>query len=150
MRQVDTSRWTAVGSTSAYTYYAATPDILALVPLERVRDTAQTALENLAWQNAYWMKQGHTGSIAVFVDSIIDQDAGARRVYADESTGALTHAAALIGSTFWGRAVATAFLTVRKQPIPVRLFATLEEGMPWLEEVNRTVRRSLDPDPGTR
>jgi hypothetical protein len=146
MSQVDTSRWTAVGSTSAYAYYAVTPDLLALIPFEGARETAKTARENLDWQDAYWRKMGHTGSIAVFVDRVVDQDAEARAVYADPSKRALTHGAVLIGGTFWGRAAGKAFLAVKKQPIPVRLFASLEEAMPWIEEVNRIHRRTLDLD----
>jgi hypothetical protein len=148
MSQVDTSSWTRVGATSAYAYYAVTPELLALVPFEGTRDTARTARENLAWQDAYWTKVGHTGSIAVFVDGVVDQDAEARRVYAEESQGALTHAAVLIGGTFWGRAVGNAFLAVRKPPIPVRLFSTLEEAMPWIEEMNRAARRELSGEGG--
>jgi hypothetical protein len=143
MSQVDTSRWTAVGSTSAYAYYAVKPDLLALVPFEGARETAKTARENLELQNAYWIKQGHTGSIAVFVDGVVDQDAEARRVYADETGESLTHGAVLIGGTFWGRAASKVFLAVRKHRIPVRLFASLDEAMPWIEEVNRTARRTL-------
>jgi hypothetical protein len=148
MSPVDTSQWTAVGSTSAYAYYAVTPDLLALIPFEGARDTGKTARENLDWQDAYWRKMGHTGSIAIFVDGVVDQDDEARRVYADESKGALTHGAVLIGGTFWGRAAAKVFLAVRKQPIPVQLFPTLDEAMPWIEEVNRAHRRTLVPEDG--
>jgi hypothetical protein len=144
MSLVDTSGWTRVGATSAYDCFAVTPDILALVGREGARDTVEAARELTAFQYDYWTKLGHTGSIAVFIDGIVDQDPAAREVYIQDAEGALTHAGVLIGGTFWGRTVGTAYLAVRKTPIPTRLYATLEEALPWLEEMNRKLRRPVN------
>lgn len=141
MKEVDTSSWTKVGTTSAYDMYSARPGLLVQVPVDGMKDTARTARETLAWQDDWWRKQGHTGCVAIFVDRVLDQDPDARAVYVEETEHALTHALALIGGTFWGRVVATAFMRVRRHPIPIRLFGTLDEAMPWIEEVNRKLTR---------
>jgi hypothetical protein len=140
MSQIDTSGWKPVGETSICSLFAVTPDLVAVVPKEGARDTAETARELTTWQYGYWKRLGHTGAVAVFVDRYVDQDPAARDVYVQDSEGALTYAAVIIGGTFWGRTVGTAYLAVRKQPIPTRFFGTLEEAMPWLEQMKHQLR----------
>lgn len=134
MPKVDTSRWTPIGSTTLCDCYAVNSHLMVMVPHEGMRDSAETAREQVGFQDAYWTKLGHAGCVAVFMDNIVDQDVGARDVYAEKTHGAMTLGYALIGSTFWGRAIAAVYTGLKKPPIPTRFFASLEEAMPWIEE----------------
>lgn len=140
MAKTDTSGWTPIGSTSKCDCYAVTPYLMAMVPQEGMRDTAESAREQVGFQDAYWAKVGHKGCVAVFMDHIVDQDSGARDVYAEQTHGAMTLGFALIGSTFWGRAIAAVYTGLKKPPIPTRFFATLDDAMPWIEEMTKEVR----------
>jgi hypothetical protein len=105
-----------------------------MVPHDGTRDTAETARENHAWQDAQWKKRGQRGCIVVFMDHIAEQEPGARDVYAEQKAGKLTLAYALIGGTFWGRAISSVFLGLKKPPVVTRFFPSLEDARPWLEE----------------
>lgn len=142
MPRTDTSGWTPIGSTSKCDNYVVKPDLMVMVPHDGMRDTAESAREQLRFQDAYWEKVGHPGCVAVFMDHIVDQDAGARDVYAEEAHGAMTNGYALIGSTFWGRAIAAVYTGLKRPPIPTRFFAKLEDAMPWIEERNRLGKRA--------
>ncbi len=138
--EVDTSGWVAIGGTSQFACFEAAPGVMVLVPREGARDTAETARESVAFQDAYWARVGRRGCVAVLVDGVLDQDAGARHVYAEETRGALTVGLALIGGTPWGRAIASVLIRVKAPSIPTRLFATLEDAMPWIDRVNQAAR----------
>lgn len=142
MVDIDTSGWTPIGSTSKCDNYIVHPYLMVMVPVEGMRDTAESAREQVEFQDAYWEEVGHPGCVAVFMDRIVDQDAGARDVYAEETHGAMTLGYALIGSTFWGRAIAAVYTGLKKPPIPTRFFATLEDAMPWLDEMTSAVRKA--------
>jgi hypothetical protein len=149
MPKVDTSQWTPVGATSKCECYAVTPYFVVMIPHEGMRDTAESAFEQVFWQDAYWEKLGHPGCVGVFMDNIVDQDTGAREVYAGlrhppdgKVHGQMTLGYVLIGGTFWGRAVAAVYTGLRKPPRPTRFFATLEDAMPWVEELTREVRQA--------
>lgn len=142
MPTIDTSGWTPVDSTSRCDCYKVAPTLAVMVPHEGMRDTVDTAREHVAWQDAYWKEQGHPGCVAIFMDRIVDQEAAARDVYAQETDKALTLGYALIGSTFWGRAIAAVYTGLKKPPVPTRFFGTLEDAMPWVDEMTRAVRKS--------
>lgn len=137
---VDTTGWTPIGSTSKTDSYVITPAIMVMVPHEGMSDTAETAREQLAFQDAYWKKVGHPGAVIVIMDRILDQDAGARDVYAEKMHGKSTLGYALVGGTFWGRAIAAVYTGLKRPPIETRFFATIEDAMPWLLELTRDVR----------
>ncbi|WP_373047484.1 hypothetical protein [Vulgatibacter sp.] len=139
-KKPDTSGWTPVGSTSKCDCYAVTPWLAVMVPHQGMRDTAESAREQVEWQDAYWARLGHPGCFAIYMDNIVDQDAGARDVYAEETHGSMTLCYALIGSTFWGRAIAAVYTGLKRPPITTRFFATLDDAMPWLESMARAAR----------
>ena len=140
--EIDTSAWTPIGSTEKCDNFIVTPYLMVMVPKEGMRDTAESAREQVQFQDDYWAKVGHAGCVAIFMDRIVDQEAGARDVYAETTHGAMTLGYALIGSTFWGRAIAAVYTGLKKPPIPTRFFASLEAAMPWIEQMTRDVRKS--------
>jgi hypothetical protein len=137
MSDIDTSGWTPIGGTSRCDCFLLAPRIAVMVPKAGMRDTAETAREQMQWQEDYWKGAGHTGCFVIIMDTIVDQDAGAREVYAQKHTGQLTVGYALIGGTFWGRAISTAYMALNRPKIPTRFFATVDQALPWLAECLR-------------
>jgi hypothetical protein len=140
MTTTDTSGWTPIGSTATCECFSLAPRLVVMVPHDGTRDTAITARENIAWQDAWWTKLGHQGCVVVFMDPIVEQEAGARDVYAEETGRALTLGYALIGGTFWGRAIAAVFMGLKKPPIPTRFFSSLDDALPWIDTMNSAPR----------
>jgi hypothetical protein len=136
MKRPDTSRWTPLPPTSTCDCYEVTPHLVVMVPHDKMRDTTETARENVQWQEDHWSKVGRRGCVAVFMDFIVDQEPGARDVYAHEANPTVL-GYALIGGTFWGRAIASVYMGFKRPPRPTRLFATLDAAMPWVEALIR-------------
>jgi hypothetical protein len=76
--------WTHIGETRNGKVYTIEPDIMAAVPFLGIRDTEEMAREAVTFQNAYWKKVGHGGTILIFADRMASLDKEARRVYQHE------------------------------------------------------------------
>ncbi len=137
MIETDTSGWTPLPGTANCDCYEIGPHLVVMVPHDGMTDTGDTARENLAWQRAHWQRVGRSGCVAVFMDHIAEQEAGARDVYGTTAPDEGTLGYALIGGTFWGRAIASVFMGLKKPRTPTRFFASLEDALPWIEERNR-------------
>lgn len=116
-----------LGETSNTRYYLHRPGILAAVPHEKAVDTEATARANIAFQRAYWIAQERRGLVAVYVDRLIDQEPGARRVYAAETDPEWFHGIALIGGTMLSRAMASFFVGLSRPRVPVHFVPSMRE-----------------------
>lgn len=128
----DTSGWTRIGRSDNADFYEVSPQALAVVPFDKTFDNAQTARQSVAIQLDYLRPRGRRAGVVVFVDPILEQDAGARTVYRELPDPAFLACFALVGSTPFGRAVGSVFLGLSRPRVPTRMFGTLEEALGWI------------------
>jgi hypothetical protein len=137
MSAIDTSNWQHLGSTSNAEFYEAEPHLLVVVPHENTHDNETTARESITFQDAHWQRVGRRGAAVVFMDPVLNQDAGARAVYANETNDTLTTCYALVGESFFAQATAAVFTGLAKPGIPTQVFRSLGEARPWIAEMHR-------------
>ena len=130
--------WTPLGATDNANWYRIQDDLIAIVPHENARDTEASARESIATQRRHWESVRRRGAVAVLMDNLLDQDSGARAVYMNESDPSCTTCYALIGESLFAQAVGSVFTGLARPQVPTRMFRTLDEAMPWIEEMNRT------------
>lgn len=131
----DTSQWTRVGATSNADMFEIEPGILAVVPHEGSIDTEETATESIDFQHRHWRNVGSRGGAVIFMDRVLDSQAGARKVYGRLPDPAVITGFALIGGTVFGRAVASVFIGLSRPAAPTKLFGDLAKALEWLREV---------------
>jgi hypothetical protein len=131
--------WRHLGKTSNADFYEVAPDLLAIVPFPDTRDDQKTARESIAFQDAHWKAVGRRGGVAVFMDNVLEQDSGARGVYADETKYTLSTCYALIGETFFGHAAGAVFTGLARPGPATQVFRSLAEALPWIAEHTRAV-----------
>jgi hypothetical protein len=139
--EVSTSGWKACGSTANTLYFEIGDDVLAGLPHPRSHDTAATARENVAFQNAHWRKRGHGGVVVIFFDNLVSQDKDARRVYQTEPDPALMRGTALVGGSMLARAIGSFFLGLTKPKVPVKMFGSIEDALVWARELNGSANK---------
>lgn len=127
----DSSKWTKVASSPNAEFFELEPGVLAVVPFEGVRDDAISARASIDTQLAYLRKKNRRAAIIVFLDRLVDQDAGARTVYRTEPDPSLQVCFGLVGGTAFGRAIGSVFLGLSPPKCPTRLFGTYEEALAW-------------------
>jgi hypothetical protein len=129
--------WTYIGETRNGKVYTIEPDIMAAVPFLGIRDTEEMAREAVGFQNAFWKKVGHGGSILIFADRMASLDKEARRVYQHELDPELMYGAGLIGMNLLTRAIGSFFLGLSKPTIPIKMLKDLDEGLTWARAINQ-------------
>ena len=129
--------WRHLGKTSNADFYEIDPDVVAIVPFVDSRDDETSARESIAFQDRHWRAAGRRGAVVVFMDNVIEQDAGARGVYADETNRTLTTCYALVGETFFGRAAGAVFTGLTRPTPPTQVFRSLADARSWIAEQNR-------------
>jgi hypothetical protein len=133
--------WRHLGTTSNADFYELAPDLLAIVPHRDSRDDASSARESIAFQDRHWKAVGRRGGVVVFMDNVIEQDAGARGVYADETKDTRTTCYALVGETFFGHAAGAVFTGLTRPGPPTQVFRSLADARPWIAEQNAAAAR---------
>jgi hypothetical protein len=134
---IDISRWTKFATTSNADFYEIEPHVLAVVPFDGTTDNATTAAESVAAQLQYLQPRGQRAGVIVMMDRLARQDGGARAVYHDQPNPAFQVCFALVGSTPFGRAVASIFIGLNPPRVPTRFFATMEEALAWVKMTAR-------------
>jgi len=129
--------WTKVGETSNAAFYRISADILGIVPHPDTVDDQKTARESIGFQDRYWRAAGHGGAVVVFMDTVVEQDAQARAVYADEVSTLPSTCFALVGESFYGYATSQVFTGLSKPGRPTSVFRSLADARPWIDEQNR-------------
>jgi hypothetical protein len=137
MSGTDTSQWKKIGSTSNADVYEIEDDILVIAPHANCVDNEKTARESITIQAEHWKKVGHRGGTVVLMDNVLEQDAGARGVYMNETVDHPSTCFALVGETFYGRAVSAVFTGLSKPAVPTNIFRSLEDARPWIADMNK-------------
>jgi hypothetical protein len=128
---IHSEHWQKFGETANAQFFEVEPHVLAVVPVEGSTDDEITARASVETQLAYLRQKAQTAGIIIFMDPIAEQTAGARAVYRDEPDPAFQKCFALVGGTFFGRAVGSIFLGLSKPRVPTLMFATFEEARQW-------------------
>ena len=134
MRGIDRSRWTRFGTSDNADFYDVEAGVLAVVPFEGTADNAETARQSVSTQLDYLRAHGKRAGVVVFMDPVLEQDAGARTVYRDLPDPAFQVCFALVGSSAFGRAVGSVFLGLSRPRVPTRMFGSFEEAVAWIRE----------------
>ena len=93
---VDTSPWERLGTSANAAFFEIEPGVLAVVPRENAVDDEHTAKESIRIQHDYVLRRKHQAGVIVFLEPVVEQDAGARRVYRSLPDPALLTCFALI------------------------------------------------------
>jgi hypothetical protein len=129
--------WKHLGKSSNADFYEVERELVAIVPFEDTRDDEKTARESVAFQDTHWRRVGHRGAVVVFMDPVLDQDGGARAVYANETHDTLTTCYALVGEGIFAYATATVFEGLARPGVPTRIFRSFADTRAFIEEMNR-------------
>jgi len=129
--------WRLIGETSNAWLYEIREDVIAVVPHPDCHDTEATARESLALQERHWKQAGRRGGTVVFMDPVLEQDAGSRAVYANETAGIRTTCFALVGATFFAQVTSSVYAGMSRPAVPTQVFKSLEEALAWVAQVNR-------------
>jgi hypothetical protein len=127
----DTSQWKKFGETANAEFFDVEAHVLAVVPADGCVDDETTAKASVETQVAYLRTNGRRAGVIVFMDGITEQTAGARAVYRDLPDPALQACFALVGGTFFGRAVGSVFLGLSKPRVPTSMFGDLPSALEW-------------------
>jgi hypothetical protein len=130
--------WVLVANMTNADLYAIAREVLAIVPHAQAIDSEASARASVQKQHEHWRTVGHRGAVVVFMDAIIDQESGARSVYTTEADPSLITCYSLVGDTFFGQAMSAVFTGLSKPQVPTNIFRTLEEAMPWIDQMNRS------------
>lgn len=128
---LNTENWQKFGETANAAFFEVEPRVLAVVPVEGCIDDETTATASIETQLAYLRSKGQKAAIIIFMDPIADQTAAARTVYREGPDPVYQVCFALVGGTFFGRAVGSVFLGLSKPRIPTSMFGTFEEALEW-------------------
>lgn len=130
----DTSGWTSIGRSGNADFFEIEPGVLAVVPFDGSSDTADTAAESIQIQLSYLRAGGRRAGTIVFMDPVASQNSGARDVYRLAPDPMFQTGFALVGSTIFGRAVASVFMGLNPPRVPTRMFGTFQEALSWIRQ----------------
>ena len=122
-----------IGTTSNSDYFMVAPHIIVAAPRSGSVDDAASARENVQFQHAYARALGRPCAVIVLLGSLSNQDAAARRVYADQMDPSLVFATALVVNSALARAMGSFFLGLTKPRLALGLFPSLDACLPWIE-----------------
>jgi hypothetical protein len=130
----DTAGWTAIGRSGNAEFFEVETGVLAVVPFEGAIDSADTAAESIQIQLSHLRAVGQRAGSIVFMDGVVSQSSGARDVYRLAPDPMFQTCFALVGSTMFGRAVASVFMGLNPPRVPTRMFGTFEEALSWIRQ----------------
>jgi hypothetical protein len=128
---LNTEKWKKLGETSNATIFEVEPHILAVVPVEGAIDDGDTAKANLEMQLNYLSSKGQKAGVIITMDPVAEQTAAARAVYRDDTDPVFFACYAIVGGTFFARAVGSVFLGLSKPRIPTSMFGSFEDALEW-------------------
>jgi hypothetical protein len=142
--ELDPERLPRVGGTTAGSYRRLAKDILLAVPRSGYVQVEGDARRSLDEMNRIAREVGRRQALVVLVDHVRSQDAGSRRVWQREMDRDLVCCLALVTQSLLGRAVASFFVGLRRPAVPTKLFATVDEAVPWcMQQLEAYDRRAL-------
>jgi hypothetical protein len=127
--------WTFLGRSINSDAYLLEDGIIVIVPDDDVRETGDTARDNLALQARCWKQTGMGGGgVVILMDPVLEQDADARAVYANEAGSVGTRCFALVGESFFAMAQSSIYTGLSRPSVPLEVFRSLDEALPWLRK----------------
>ena len=108
---IDISNWIKIGQTTNADFYEISTGFLAVIPFNKCTDDETTAKASVQTQLEYLYSKKQRAAVVIFMDNIIQQTAGARAIYRDMPDPAYQVCFALVGGTFFGRAVGSVCLS---------------------------------------
>ncbi len=134
MSTFDLSKWKHIGSSPNAAIYELDAQVLVVVPHDGARDTAETAAESVRIQLEFLKALKRRCGVVVMMDHVAEQDGAARTVYRDAPDPAYQACYALVGSTKFGRAVASIFTGLSPPKVPTKMFGTFDEAVAWVRQ----------------
>jgi hypothetical protein len=128
---IDTTGWTSIGRSTNAEFFEVESRVLAVVPFEGCDDTEETARESVRIQLDHLRAQKKRAGVLVFMDPVLTQTTAAREVYRVAPDPVFQACFALVGGTFFGRAVGSVFIGLHPPRVPTRLFADVREALSW-------------------
>lgn len=132
---VSTDGWKHIGSTDNAEFYEVEPEILAVVPHERSVDDETTARQSIELQLEYLRRHDRRAGVIVFVDRVVDQDAGARSIYRTAPDPTRQVCFALVSEDRFGMAVASIFMKLSPPKSPTKMFEDVERAKAWIRSM---------------
>ena len=134
----DTSGWSPIGRSGNADFFEVEPGVLAVVPFDGSADTAETAADSIRIQLEHLRARGQRAGTVVFMDRVGAQSSGARDVYRNAPDPMFQTGFALVGSTMFGRAVASVFMGLHPPRVPTSMFGTFQEALAWIRQTAET------------
>lgn len=120
-----------VGGTGAGAYYELEPDIVVALPQKGYVQREPDARASLEEFGRIVRERGRRAALIVLVDEVRSQDAGSRRVWADEADPDLYCGLALVCGSALARAIGSFFMGLSRPRVRLRMFADLEAARQW-------------------
>lgn len=128
------SDWEHIGTSMNSDVYRMRDDVIVVIPHADTRETEETARSNLQVQAEFWKRQGHGGGAIILMDPILEQDAGARAVYANEAGEVGTTCFALVSESYFAMATSQVYTGLARPSVPIEVFRSLEDAISWIDE----------------
>jgi hypothetical protein len=126
---------TKVDSTSNTEYLTADEDILVVWPTAGFKDTAESARMNVDYQCSFARNLGRPCGIVVVMNSLLSQNADARKIYAEGMQPELFYGIALVVSNPLSRAIGSFFMGRSKPLVRLTLVSSIDDGISWLQQL---------------
>lgn len=114
-------------------FYLLDDDLVAVVPFRDAFDGAESSLESIAIQEAYFKRRGVRGGSVIFMDRVLEQDRAARQNYKVVPDPKLISGFGLVTESVFGRAISSLFLGLSATRVPTRVFPNLAQAALWLK-----------------
>ena len=124
-------QWKPLGRTYNTRYFAASDDVMIVLPDQGLKDDGASARVNIDFQTAYARMLGRRCAVVVVIDSLTSQDSEARRIYAAGMQPTLFFGAALVVSSPLARAIGSFFLGLTRPAVPTKLFDSVDAATAW-------------------
>jgi len=126
--------WKLVSTSSNAKFFEAGAELLIVIPDNDISETGDTARENLQHQAAHWQRKGHGGAVLIFMDPVLEQDADARAVYANESANIGSKCFALVSESLFAMAASSVYAGLARPGPPTEIFRRYEDALPWIDK----------------
>ncbi|HSR20959.1 MAG TPA: hypothetical protein VLL49_08595 [Anaerolineales bacterium] len=116
-------------------WFKADPDILVVIIAPGAEDSLEAARRNSQLQQAHARQMGRRCGLVVVMNRMRSHQVEARGVYAESLLPEIFFGLALVVDNPLARAIGSFYTGLSKPAIPVRLVATIEDGIAWLERI---------------
>ncbi|MDH5491609.1 MAG: hypothetical protein OEY14_06630 [Myxococcales bacterium] len=119
-------------------FYRLPDGVIVIVPPDRDIEDGVRAARSRELMLGMAAADGRPLRVAVLMDQLAGQEPAARKVWAEQISTDWYERCALISSSLMARAIVSFFNGLRRPPVPTKVFSTIEEGLLWLREGERS------------